>query len=77
MRDTSISDELRRRGVAAATMREALGPWIIEETDRLIKSMAMCSPNHVDLLAIQADAKALHKLKSQLESAMTRGGADE
>ena len=75
-RDTSISDELRARGVAASTIRNALGPWIVDETDRLIKAMAVCPPSHVDLLAIQADAKALHKLKSQLEAAMNRGGIE-
>lgn len=77
MRDTSISDELRSRGVAASTIRNALGPWIIEESERLIKAMAVCPPSHIDLLAIQADAKALHKLKSQLEAAMNRGGVNE
>jgi hypothetical protein len=62
--------------VAASTIRNALGPWIVDETDRLIKAMAVCPPSHVDLLAIQADAKALHKLKSQLEAAMNRGGIE-
>ena len=77
VRDSSISDELRRAGVAASTIRDALGPWIAAETDRIIKALAVTAPNHVDLIAIAADAKALHKLKSQLESAMQRGGAGE
>jgi hypothetical protein len=76
-RDTSISDELRRAGVAASTIREALGPWIVSETERIIKALAVCPPSHVDLIAIAADAKALHKVKSQLEQAMQRGGVGE
>lgn len=71
-----ISEELRRRGVAASTIREALGGWVIAETDRIIKTLATTAPNHVDLLAIQADAKALFKLTSQLELAMRRGNSE-
>lgn len=72
--DLTISDELRRKGVAASTIREALGSWIAAETERIISMLAVASPSHVDLLGIQADAKALHKLKKQLEIAMQRGG---
>ena len=73
-RDASISDELRRKAVAASTIREALGSWIVAETERIISMLAVAPPSHVDLLGIQADAKALHKLKKQLELAMQRGG---
>ena len=72
-----ISSELRRRGVAASTIRDALGSWVITETDRIIKALAVATPSHIDLLAIQADAKALFKLTSQLELAMKRGNASE
>jgi len=71
--DTEITAELRRRGVAASTIRDALGQWIVSETDRIIRALAAAPPSHIDLLAIQADAKALHKLTSQLELAMKRG----
>jgi len=70
-----ITAELRRRGVAASTIREALGQWVINETDRIIKALAVAAPSHIDLLAIQADAKALFKLTTQLELAMKRGEA--
>jgi len=76
-RQEDIASELRRRGVAASTIRDALGSWVITETDRIIKALAVATPSHIDLLAIQADAKALFKLTSQLELAMKRGNASE
>jgi hypothetical protein len=74
--DTEITSELRRRGVAASTIRDALGQWVIAETDRIIKALATAPPSHIDLLAVQADAKALFKLTTQLELAMKRGDVD-
>lgn len=75
--DTGITEELQRRGIAASTIREALGSWVISETDRIIKALATAAPSHIDLLAIQADAKALFKLTTQLELAMKRGGLSQ
>jgi len=75
-RQEDIASELRRRGVAASTIREALASWVLSETDRIIRALAIAPPSHIDLLAIQADAKALHKLTSQLELAMKRGGVE-
>ena len=74
LRDTSISEELKRAGVAASTIRQALGPWIVSETERIIKQLAVTPPTLPDLLALQGDAKALFKVKTQLETAMQRGG---
>jgi hypothetical protein len=69
-----ISTELRRAGVAASTIREALHGWIESERDRIIATLA-ASPSTLDaLLKIQVDASALFHLKRQLETAMGQAG---
>jgi hypothetical protein len=75
--EKDITAELRRRGIAASTIRDALGQWIISETDRIIKALATVEPSHINLLSVQADAKALFKLTTQLELAMKRGDVSE
>lgn len=65
-----ISYELRRAGIAASTIREALGPWIIIECDRIIAALATSSADIEALLRIKSDATALFQLKRQLELAM-------
>lgn len=71
--DMDLTSALRRAGIAASSIREAIGPFIVSETERIIAALAVGSSGHMDLLAIQADAKALFRLKKQLEAAMTRG----
>ena len=69
-----ISTELRRAGVAASTIREALRPWIESERDRIIAALAS-SPSTLDaLLKLQVDASALFHIKRQLEVAMGQAG---
>ena len=65
-----INTELRRAGVAASTIRDALKPWIESERDRLIAALAASSCDLDSLLKIKCDATALHQLKRQLEMAM-------
>ncbi len=65
-----VGAELRRAGVAANTIRDALKPWIEQERDRIIASLA-ASPADLDsLIKIKCDATALFQLKRQLEVAM-------
>ena len=68
-----ISEELRRKGVAASTIREALGGWHEREGERIIIALAKSPATLEALLGIQAEAKAFYKLKKELESAMHNG----
>lgn len=71
-----ISDELRRSGVAASTIREALGAWIESETKRILTSLAQAPATLEALLTIKADAVALTKITRELDLAMNRGGVE-
>lgn len=73
MANEGISEELRRKGVAASTIREALGEWREQEILRLIASMAKAPSTLEGLLQVQAEAKAFYKLTKELENAMNRG----
>lgn len=75
--EKTISLELRRRGVAASTMREALGEWFEAEKRRIIAQLAVCEPELTRLLQLKADATALHKLDKELQSAVSMGTDDE
>lgn len=70
-----ISAELRRAGIAANTIRDALRPWIEQERDRIIAALASASASHEELLKIKADATAYFHLKRQLELSMSHAGA--
>ncbi len=72
-----IGDELRRKGVAASTIREALGDWHGREGERIIIALAKSSPTLEALLAIQAEAKAFYRLNKELESAMNNGKIED
>lgn len=71
--ERTISLELRRRGVAASTMREALGDWFEQEKRRIIAQLATCEPELTKLLQLKAEATALHKLDKELQSAVSMG----
>ena len=68
-----LSDELRRKGVAASTIREALGDWHTRELERIIVMLAKATPTFEVLLSIQAEAKAYYRLDKELSSAMNNG----
>lgn len=71
-----ISDELRRKGVAASTIREALGDWRTQEMLRIIAKLAKGPATLEGLLEVQSEAKAFHRLTHELETAMNNGGID-
>jgi len=71
-----ISEELRRRGVAASTIREALGDWHTREAERIIVALAKAPATVEALLTIQAEAKAYYRLDKELSSAMNSGNVD-
>ena len=71
-----ISEELRRRGVAASTIREALGDWHTREAERIIVALAKTPATLEALLTIQAEAKAYYRLEKELQSAMNNGQID-
>jgi SOS response regulatory protein OraA/RecX len=72
-----LSSELRRKGVAASTIREALGSWREQEMLRIIAKLAKGSATLESLLEVQSEAKAFHKLTKELEIAMSNGGIDQ
>ena len=73
-RREGISAELKHRGVAASTIREALAPWILSEPERIMRLLA-AAPSTLDaLVAIQADAKAFVCIKRELDQAMADAG---
>lgn len=76
-REEGISVELRRRGIAASTLREALGPWILAEPERLVRALASAPATLDAVLAIKGEATAYVKLKRELDAAMSDGGIDE
>lgn len=71
--EEGISEELRRKGVAASTIREALGDWHTREAERIIVMLAKATPTFEVLLSIQAEAKAYYRLDKELSSAMNSG----
>jgi hypothetical protein len=71
-----ISTELRRAGVAASTIRDALGDFVAREPERIIAALALSEGSYAELLKIKADATAFHQLKRQLDMAMQRGEVD-
>ena len=73
-RTIEISAELRRAGVAASTIRDALRPWIEQERDRIIAELAGSQADLDTLVKIKADATAYFHLKRQLELTMNQGG---
>ncbi len=73
MQSQGISEELRRKGVAASTIRDALGGWRENEMLRIIASMAKAPSTLEALVAIQADAKSFYRLTKELELAMNQG----
>lgn len=74
MQRIEISDELRRAGVAASTIRQALGPWIASERDRIIAELVNAPATMEALLKIKADAGGYAAIKRQLETAMINAG---
>ncbi len=72
-----VTESLRTKGVAASTIRQALGEWILETPNRLIAALAKCPSTLDDLINIQADAKAYYQLRKELERAMNQGGVEE
>ena len=76
MSGEGISEELRRKGVAASTIREALGDWHGREGERIIIALAKAPATLEALLGIQAEAKAFYRLDKELTSAMNSGRED-
>jgi hypothetical protein len=72
-----ISEELRARGVAASTIREALGDWHKRESERIIIALAKAPATLEALLTIQAEAKAYYRLDKELISAMNNGRVED
>lgn len=70
--EDALSDALIRKGVAASTIREALGDWIEVESLRIIAALAAAPATLEALVGVQADAKAYHKLRTQLELTMNK-----
>ena len=68
--------ELRKRGIAAETIKSALIPWANEMSESIIARLAK-SPSTLDeLIAIQVDAKMLYKLKKEIDLAISGGSTD-
>ena len=76
MSGEGIGEELRRKGVAASTIREALGDWHGREGERIIIALAKAPATLEALLGIQAEAKAFYRLDKELTSAMNSGRED-
>ena len=68
-----LGDELRRKGVAAGTIRDALGDWHSREAERLIAAIAKAPSDLPTLLGLQAEVKAYYRLDKELVGAMNRG----
>lgn len=71
-----ISEELRRKGVAASTIREALGDWRQLEMLRIIAKLAKSPATLEALLEVKSEAQSFHRLTHELEQAMTNGGIE-
>lgn len=71
-----ISDELRRKGVAASTIRDALGDYRQLEMLRIIAKLAKAPATLEALLEIKSEARSFYILTHELEQAMTNGGLD-
>ncbi len=65
-----LGDELKRRGVAAGTIKEALGPWREQEMLRIISGLAKGPATLESLLEWKAAATAFYRLTKELEQAM-------
>jgi SOS response regulatory protein OraA/RecX len=62
-----ISEALRRKGVAAETITEALGDTLDKERKRIIAALAQCPTDLDRLIQIKVDAMAVYKLSKELE----------
>ena len=71
-----IGVALRRRGVAASTLREALGDYVLGEPEKIVRKLAAAPSTLEGLIAVQADAKAFTALKRELDFAMQQGNID-
>lgn len=71
-----IGEELRRKGIAASTIREALGEWREQEMLRLIAKLAKSTPTLEGLLEVKSEAQAFVRLTNELENAMANGGIE-
>ncbi len=73
----TISGELRRRGIAASTIREALADFMVTERDRIVAKLATSGVSLDELIGAQVDARAYMKLRNELERAMSQGNVDD
>lgn len=71
-----IGEELRRKGVAASTIREALGGWREQEILRIIAKLAKSEATLASLLEVKSEAQAFVRLAHELENAMRNGGIE-
>jgi hypothetical protein len=71
----AISEELKRRGVAASTIKEALGDYVTTEPLRIINKMCLAA-SYVELQNVQADAKAYNVLRKELDAAISAASID-
>ena len=69
----SISEEFRRKGIAASTIREALGDWRGQEMLRIIAKLAKGPATLESLLEVKSEAQAFTRLMNELENSMTNG----
>lgn len=76
MSEDGLGEELRRKGVAASTIRDALGEWRGREMLRVIAKLATGASTMESLLEVQSEAKAFVKLTKELETAMGNGGIE-
>ncbi len=76
MKGESISGELRRKSIAASTIREALADFVVEERDRIVSKLAAAATT-AELITVQVDARAYMKLRNELERAISRGNPED
>ncbi len=76
-RHNLVSEELRRAGVAASTIREALSDWFKQEEKRIIAELAQCPATLEAMLKVKASAIAFHSLDNQLAIAAGLAGEDK
>lgn len=65
--------ELRRKGVAAETIKSTLVPWVNEMTESIIARLAKAECKLDELLSIQVDARMVYKLKKEIDGAINNG----
>jgi len=71
--EEGLAPELVRAGVAAETIRKALGPYREKEMLRIIAALAKAPATMEALLEIKADATSFYKLTKELETVINRG----